>query len=83
VSGDLLPALSARLRATPGVDQVAAFGATLHVTGADRPSLEAAIAPLRVGAGYAWREIEPGLEDVFIHLMRDADGGPRGAGRVG
>ena len=35
VGGDDLPALSARLRATPGVDQVAAFGATLHVTGAD------------------------------------------------
>ncbi len=83
VGGDELPALSARLRATPGVDQVAAFGATLHVTGADRASLEAAIAPLRVGAGYAWREIEPGLEDVFIHLMRDADADPRGAGRAG
>jgi ABC-2 type transport system ATP-binding protein len=83
VGGDELPALSARLRGTPGVDQVAAFGATLHVTGADRASLEAAIAPLRVGAGYAWREIEPGLEDVFIHLMRDADADPRGAGRAG
>jgi len=83
VGGDGLPALSARLRATPGVDQVAAFGTTLHVTGADRASLEAAIAPLRVGAGYAWREIEPGLEDVFIHLMRDADADPRGAGRAG
>jgi ABC-2 type transport system ATP-binding protein len=83
VGGDGLPALSARLRATPGVDQVAAFGTTLHVTGADRASLEAAIAPLRVGAGYAWREIEPGLEDVFIHLMRDADADPRAAGRSG
>jgi hypothetical protein len=22
--------------------------------------------------GRHWREVEPGLEDVFIHLMRDA-----------
>ena len=24
-------------------------------------------------AGREWREVEPGLEDVFIHLMHDAD----------
>jgi hypothetical protein len=23
--------------------------------------------------GLRWREVAPGLEDVFIHLMRDTD----------
>jgi ABC-2 type transport system ATP-binding protein len=73
VSGPDLVALAERLRALPAVEQVAAFGATLHVTGPDRDALSQAIAPLRASPGWQWREIEPGLEDVFIHLMREAD----------
>ncbi len=73
VAGADLPALAARLRSLPAVEQVAAFGTTLHVTGSDRASLEQAIAPLREAPGWQWREIDPGLEDVFIHLMRDVD----------
>ena len=34
----------------------------------DRARLEAALAPLKREPGRMWREIEPGLEDVFIHL---------------
>ena len=33
-----------------------------------------AIEPFRT-SGYEWREVEPGLEDVFIHLMEKAPGG--------
>ena len=72
VTGADLPALAERLRGMPGVEQVAAFGDALHVTGANRDALEAALAPLMNEAGREWREVEPGLEDVFIHLMRDA-----------
>jgi len=72
VSGPDLAALSARLRALPGVAQVTAFGNTLHVTGEDAAALEAAIAPLRSEPGLTWRRAEAGLEDVFIDLMRDA-----------
>ena len=39
VTGDDLPALAERLRAAPGVEQVAAFGTALHVTGSDRERL--------------------------------------------
>jgi ABC-2 type transport system ATP-binding protein len=72
VSGDDLPALHGRLRKLPEVEQVAAFGTTLHVTGSDRTRLEAALAPLIKEPGRKWRQVEPGLEDVFIHLMRDS-----------
>jgi len=71
VSGDDLPALHERLRKLPEVEQVSAFGTTLHVTGSDRTRLEAALAPLMKESGRKWRQVEPGLEDVFIHLLRD------------
>jgi len=58
------------LEQAPGVDMVAPFGQTLHVSGTDRRKLEAAIQPYRRDP-YTWREAEPTLEDVFIHLMRE------------
>ncbi|HKW81899.1 MAG TPA: ABC transporter ATP-binding protein [Casimicrobiaceae bacterium] len=77
VSGGDLPALAEQLRALPAVEQVAAFGTTLHVTGSNRDALRAALAPLMREPGREWREVESGLEDVFIHLMRDAGGEPQ------
>jgi ABC-2 type transport system ATP-binding protein len=71
VSGPELPDVAERLRRLPGVEQVAAFGNTLHVSGADAAVLERAIAPFR-RAPHEWRRIDPGLEDVFIHLMMSA-----------
>ena len=76
VTGPDLPALAERLRKAAAVEQVAAFGNALHVTGSDRAALGAAIAPMRQEADLTWREVAPGLEDVFIHLMRDADDAP-------
>ena len=72
VEGDGLPALAAKLRALPAVEQVASFGNMLHVTGSNRERLAAALAPSRDDPGLRWREVAPGLEDVFIHLMRAA-----------
>jgi ABC-2 type transport system ATP-binding protein len=60
--------LAHELAKAPGVETAAAFGAAIHVSGADRAALEAAIAPYR-GQGYHWTEAEPTLEDVFIQLM--------------
>jgi ABC-2 type transport system ATP-binding protein len=53
----------------PGVDMAAPFGEALHVSGTDRSALEAAIEPYRKDP-YRWTEVQPTLEDVFIHLMR-------------
>jgi ABC-2 type transport system ATP-binding protein len=72
VTGSELPALAGKLRALGAVQQVAAFGTALHVTGSDRERLRAELAPLMVEPEWTWQEVEPGLEDVFIHLMRDA-----------
>ena len=69
VTGDDLMELSARLEKTPGVDTVAPFGASLHVSGGDRAALDAAIAPYRGDARHHWSELAPSLEDVFIGLM--------------
>ncbi len=68
--GDMM-AIAEELRAKPGVEMVAPFGNTLHVTGTDRAALEAALEPLGERAGVQVREAAPSLEDVFIHLMRD------------
>ncbi|HEY8623814.1 MAG TPA: ABC transporter ATP-binding protein [Casimicrobiaceae bacterium] len=73
VEGEALPALAAKLRTLPAVEQVASFGTVLHVTGSSRERLKAALKPLMEEPGRHWREVEPGLEDVFIHLMRSAD----------
>jgi ABC-2 type transport system ATP-binding protein len=63
--------LAPELASKPGVRMAAPFGAALHVSGDDRKALEAAIAPFR-REPYRWEEVEPTLEDVFIHLMGDA-----------
>ena len=63
-------AVADAVRSQPGVEMVAPFGSTLHVSGTDRRALAAAIAPWRDDPALAWAEIAPSLEDVFIHLMR-------------
>ncbi len=68
VNGPDLQEIASRLRSTPGVQQAVAFGTRLHVSGTDADSLEQAIAPFRAEP-CIWQQINPGLEDVFIHLM--------------
>jgi len=71
VAGENLAALAAKLRGQPGVEQVVAFGTTLHVSGRNAEKLHASISPWMTG-GYRWQQIESGLEDVFISLMEKA-----------
>ena len=75
VSGDDLLKLAHELRRRPGVEQVAAFGSELHVSSDDSAALERAIAPFRTQ--HEWLQIEPTLEDVFIHLMEKSKNGVR------
>jgi ABC-2 type transport system ATP-binding protein len=72
VAGPATAALLQPLRAAPGVEMVAPFGAALHVAGTDAAALEAAIAPWRNSPGLTWQRTQATLEDVFIHLMRTA-----------
>jgi ABC-2 type transport system ATP-binding protein len=55
------------LRAMPGVESAAVFGSVLRIAGLDRDALLGATTSL--GRGLSWREVEPMLEDVFIHLL--------------
>ena len=63
--------LAHELAGKPGVESVAPFGAALHVSGADKAALAAAIKPWR-REPWRWEEVPPSLEDVFIHLMGQA-----------
>jgi hypothetical protein len=51
-----------------GVEAAAVFGRALHVAGTDRIALETAIRRADYAA-LSWREVEPRLEDVFIHML--------------
>jgi ABC-2 type transport system ATP-binding protein len=61
--------LARDLDGKPGIEMVSPFGPALHVSGTDRNALEKAIDPFR-REPWHWVEVEPSLEDVFIHLMR-------------
>jgi ABC-2 type transport system ATP-binding protein len=69
VNGENLAHLAAELAHAPGVDMVAPFGTSLHVSGRDRAALEATIARWRNDPALSWTASHPTLEDVFIELM--------------
>jgi ABC-2 type transport system ATP-binding protein len=68
VTGDVGD-LATTLEGKPGVDMVAPFGNSLHVSGRDHAALKETLAPYREGHAVTVRESEPSLEDVFIELM--------------
>ena len=69
VSGPDLQHLSDKLLGVPGIDMVAPFGTSLHVSGRDAAALDAAVDTFRADPHLAWSISEPTLEDVFIDLM--------------
>src|SRR5271166_4436292 len=56
-----------KLRQMPGIEAAAVFGAAVHIAGMDRAALQRATAVF--DPAFNWHEVEPGLEDVFIHLL--------------
>jgi ABC-2 type transport system ATP-binding protein len=71
VTGPDLPELAEKIRGKPGVEQVVAFGTTLHVSGRDAPRLRESVGPWMTDT-YRWQQIDSSLEDVFISLMETA-----------
>jgi ABC-2 type transport system ATP-binding protein len=72
VTGANVNGLLHELQGKSGIDMVAPFGNSLHVSGRDKTALEAAIKPYRDRPGLTWTASEPTLEDVFIDLMSRA-----------
>lgn len=68
VTGPGLLDLAKKIRGLPGIEQVVAFGTTLHVSGRDAAALEASLPSIR-DPRHEWKKICSGLEDVFISLM--------------
>jgi ABC-2 type transport system ATP-binding protein len=69
IEGEDLSGLADELAGRPGVDQVAAFGTSLHVVGKDKAALEATLMDVRQREGISIREGKTSLEDVFIQFM--------------
>jgi ABC-2 type transport system ATP-binding protein len=72
VSGPNPGSLVDRISRLDGVEQVAPFGATLHVVGTDRGRIERALAPIAGMPGYSVAAGQTSLEDVFIKFMGNA-----------
>jgi ABC-2 type transport system ATP-binding protein len=73
VTGTNLHRLATKLETCDGIDMVAPFGTELHVSGRDKPALDAAIdAAKKADGAHHWMRGEPSLEDVFILLMDQA-----------
>ena len=64
--------LEEALKTEPGVEQVARFGAVLHISGKDEAALNAVAESYSARPGQTWTRGMPDLEDAFIHLMSGA-----------
>jgi ABC-2 type transport system ATP-binding protein len=74
VDGPDLIELEDALRADPRVDQVARFGAVLHVSSIDATALDAVIAEWKAKNGtHRWVKRDAELEEAFIYLMTTSE----------
>jgi ABC-2 type transport system ATP-binding protein len=72
VEGPDITKLETELRAISSVEQVARFGAVLHVSGVDAPALDALAATQMARGTHRWQKQKGGLEEAFIYLMSSA-----------
>lgn len=73
VEGKDLIAIADQLEGQPGVEQLARFGTALHVSGTDENKLSATVKKFSKDKTLNWTKQPSGLEEVFIHLMADAE----------
>jgi ABC-2 type transport system ATP-binding protein len=81
LAGGGLDQAARELALLPGVEQVAPFGASLHVVGTDRRLLEKSVKDFARRSGLNVSRGETSLEDVFIQLMNRSPDNSVGAGR--
>ncbi|NMC63265.1 MAG: ABC transporter ATP-binding protein [SAR324 cluster bacterium] len=68
ISGSNIMDIIHVLKTSKLIEQVTAFGNTLHVSGKDKATIEGLLGS-SLPKNYNYREIETGLEDAFINLM--------------
>ena len=68
-TGDGIEQAVRQLRGMPGVETAAVFGRALRIAGMDRAALARAPSMASVMAALHWQEVEPRLDDVFIHML--------------
>jgi len=68
VKGKDILSLKNKLQNLPGVEQVVAFGQSLHVSGSDSMIINESIQSFKT-KDYDWQLISSNLEDVFISLV--------------
>ncbi len=73
-TGEGVDRAAVALRHAPGVEAAAVFGRALRVASLDREALKRAIET--TGGGLHWTEVEPRLDDVFIHMLSVQEAGP-------
>jgi len=78
VWGEGLIDLGRQLKDLPGVEQVAPFGVSLHVSGSDAALLERTLKPFMQNMNYRWRKVDTSLEELFISLMTKHVNGTNG-----
>jgi ABC-2 type transport system ATP-binding protein len=69
IHGAHLVELTERLRSQPGVDQIVAFGAAIHVSGTDASTLERTLRAAIAEGDSRLERAPTTLEDTFIYLM--------------
>jgi ABC-2 type transport system ATP-binding protein len=69
IEGPAAPQAERALKGRPGVEQIAAFGTSLHVVGRDAAALAAAVQAVSDETGATARPAETSLEDAFIRFM--------------
>jgi len=67
-TGDNLNVLIKKLEGQPGVDQVATFGRTLHISGENAKVLAKTLAHFQKDKKFIWEKGAPNLEDVFVQM---------------
>ncbi|HRD67429.1 MAG TPA: ABC transporter ATP-binding protein [Candidatus Competibacter sp.] len=78
IGGEGIQGVAEQVRGLPGVDQVASFGGTLHVSGTDGLRLQASLESFVAGQSLSMAAVAPSLEDAFIHLMQGSQDQFRG-----
>jgi ABC-2 type transport system ATP-binding protein len=66
--------LANALQGLPGIEQIAAFGKTLHISGTNDQLLTQTIALFQRDPKITWEKGAPNLEDVFVQMTGKSHG---------